>query len=59
MYYLGYSPGTIRSLYEVNKTSDIVVDTPIGKTLSITVEEAVKQGTILGQDSRVSEISVW
>ena len=59
MYYLGYSPGTIRSLYEVNKTSDIVVDTLIGKTLSITVEEAVKQGTILGQDSRVSEISVW
>ena len=48
MYYLGYSPGTIRSLYEINKTSNIVVDTPVGKTSSITVEEVVKQGTIFG-----------
>ena len=28
MYYLGYSPGTIRTLHEINKTSNIVVDTP-------------------------------
>ena len=48
MYYLGYSPGTIRSLYEINKTSNIAVDTPVGKTSSITVEEVVKQGTIFG-----------
>ena len=34
MNYLGYSPDTIRSLYEINKTSDIVVDTPVGKTSS-------------------------
>ena len=46
MYYLGYSPGTIRSLYEINKTSNIVVDAPVRKTTSITVEEVVKQGTI-------------
>ena len=26
MYNLGYSPGTVRSLYEINKTSNIVVD---------------------------------
>ena len=48
MYNLGYSPGTIRSLYEINKTSNIVVDTPVGKTSSITVEEVVKHGTIFG-----------
>ena len=62
MYNLGYSPGTIRSLYEINKTSNIVVDTPVGKTSSITVEEVVKQGTIFGpimccaSTSRVNEI---
>ena len=48
MYNLGYSPGTIRSLYEVNKTSNIAVDTPVGKTPSITVEEVVKQRTTCG-----------
>ena len=48
MYHLGYSAGTIRSLYEINKTSNIVVDTPVGKTSSITVEEVMKQGTIFG-----------
>ena len=37
MYNLGYSPGTIKSLYEINKTSNIVVDTPVGETSSITV----------------------
>ena len=48
MYYLGYSPGTIRGLYEINKTSNTVVDTLVGKTSSITVEEVVKEGTIFG-----------
>ena len=47
-HYLGYSPGTIRSLYEINKTWNIVVDTPVGKISSITVEELVKQGIIFG-----------
>ena len=62
MYNLGYSPGTIRSLYEINKISNIVVDTPVGKTASITVEEVVKQGTTFGPimccapTSRVNEI---
>ena len=48
IYNLGYNPGTIRSLHEINKTSNIVVDTPVGKTSSITVEEVVKQGTTFG-----------
>ena len=48
LYNLGYSPGTIRSLHEINKTSNIVVDAPVGKTSSITVEEVLKQGTIFG-----------
>ena len=47
MHNLGYSPATIRSFYEINKTSNIAVDTPVGKTSSITVEEVVKQGTQL------------
>ena len=65
MYNLGYSPGTIRSLYEMNKTSNIAVDTPVGKTSSITVQEAVKQGMIFGpimccaSTSNFSIISVW
>ena len=45
MIYLGHSPGTIRILYEINKTSNIVADTPVGKVSSIAVEEVVKQGT--------------
>ena len=62
MYNLGYIPDTIRSLYETNKTSNIVVDTPVRKTSSITVKEAVKQGTIFApimcctSTSRVNEI---
>ena len=51
-----------RSLYEINKTSNIAVDTPVGKRSSITVEEVVKQGTIYGpimscaSTSRVNQI---
>ena len=43
MYYLRYSASTIRSLYEIYKTSNIVVDIPVGKTSNITVQEVVKQ----------------
>ena len=62
IYNPGYNPGTIRSLHEINKTSNIAVDTPVGKTLGITVEEVVKQGTIFdpimccGSTSKVNEI---
>ena len=62
MYNLEYSPVTITSLYEISQTSNNVVDTPVGKTSSRTVEEVVKQGTIFGpikccaSTSRVNEI---
>ena len=46
IYYLGYIPGTIRSLYDINKDSNIVVDIPVGKTSSIIEEKVVKQGSI-------------
>ena len=35
-------------LYEMNKESNIVIETPVGMTDSITVHEIVKQGTIFG-----------
>ena len=35
-------------LYEINKESNIVIETPVGMTDSITVHEIVKQGTIFG-----------
>ena len=35
-------------LYEMNKESNIVIETPVGMTDSITVHETVKQGTIVG-----------
>ena len=34
--------------YEINKTTEIVVDTAIGDTESIEITEVVKQGLILG-----------
>ena len=46
IYNLRYSPDT--SSHEINKTSNIVFDTPVGKTSSITFEEVAKQGTIFG-----------
>ena len=32
MHNLGYSAGAIKSLFEINKTSNITVDIPAGKT---------------------------
>ena len=57
MFDLEYSPGTIRCLCEINKTSNIAVDTEVGKTSTITVEEVVKQGTIFGPIVRCSSTS--
>ena len=62
MYDLEYSPSTIRCLCEINKTSNIAVDTEVGKALTITVEEVVKQGTIFGPImccSSTSTSSCW
>ena len=36
-------------LYEMNNESNIVLETPVGMTDSITVDEIVQQGTIFGQ----------
>ena len=35
-------------LYEINKKSNIVIQTPVGMTDNISVHEIVKQGTIFG-----------
>ena len=35
-------------LYEMNKESHIVIETPVGMTDSITVYDIVKEGTIFG-----------
>ena len=43
MFNLGYSPATVRDLDEINKTSNTVVETPVGKTSSITIDVVVHQ----------------
>ena len=35
-------------IYELSKKADIIIDTPVGITDSITVREIVKQGTVFG-----------
>ena len=35
-------------LYEINKTTEIVIDTAIGNTKSIQIKEVVKEGSIFG-----------
>ena len=48
MHYLGYNSGTIRSLYEINKTANTAVVTTVEKTSSITAGGVVKRGAIFG-----------
>ena len=43
MFNLGYSPATVRDLDEINKTSNTAVETPVGKTSSITIDVVVHQ----------------
>ena len=43
MFNLGYSPATVRDLYEINKTSNTVVETPVRKTSSMTIDVVVHQ----------------
>ena len=45
---IGYSKNDIKMLSEINKTTEIVVDTAIGNKESIEITEAIKQGSILG-----------
>ena len=44
----GYNKSDIKMLYEINKTTEIVVDTAIGNTESIEITEVIKQGVIFG-----------
>ena len=45
---IGYNKSDIKMLYEINKTTEIVVDTAIGNTESIEITEVIKQGVIFG-----------
>ena len=45
---IGYNKSDIKMLYEINKTTEIIVDTAIGNTENIEITEAVKQGSIFG-----------
>ena len=45
---MGYNKSDIKMLYEINKTTEIVVDTAIGNTESIEITEVIKQGVIFG-----------
>ena len=47
MYNLGYDPNTLKVLYEMNKETDVIIKTPVGKIENIQVK-VVKQGIIFG-----------
>ena len=46
---IGYNKNDIKMFYEINKTTEIVVDTAIGDTESVEIKEVVKQGSISGR----------
>ena len=48
MWRAGMREREIMLIYELNKKADIIIDTPVGITDSITVREIVKQGTVFG-----------
>ena len=48
LYKAGFNPQDIQMIYNLNKEMEITIDTPQGKTRTVTVKEIVKQGTILG-----------
>ena len=45
---IGYNKSDIKMLYEISKTTEIVVDIATGKTENIEITEVVKQGSIFG-----------
>ena len=45
---IGYNRNDIKILYEMNKKAEIIVDTTVGQTESISIKEIVKQGSIFG-----------
>ena len=48
MYNLGYDPNTLKILHEINRETDIIIRTPVGKIENVQVKEVVKQGIIFG-----------
>ena len=48
MWRAGMREREIMLIYELNRKADIIIDTPVGITDSITVREIVKQGTVFG-----------
>ena len=44
----GRDRNDIKILYEMNKKAEIIVDTTVGQTESISIKEIVKQGSIFG-----------
>ena len=48
MYSLDYDQNTLKILHEMNKETDTIIRTPVGKIENIQVWEVVKQGTIFG-----------
>ena len=48
LYKAGCSPQDIAMIYQMNKDTEITVDTPSGRTEKRCVGEVVKQGTVLG-----------
>ena len=45
---IGYNRNDIKTLYEMNKKAEIIVDTTVDQTESISIKETVKQGSIFG-----------
>ena len=45
---LGYNRNDIKILYKINKKAEIIADTTVSQTESISVKEIVKQGSIFG-----------
>ena len=45
---IGYNRNDIKILYEMNKNAEVIVDTTVGQTESISIKEIVKQGSIFG-----------
>lgn len=41
--FIGQSSGTIKSLYDLNKFLDIILDTSVGKSSNLTVKKVEKQ----------------
>ena len=50
MHNAGCNLQDIQMMYKLNNETEITVDTPLGKTKKLRVEEIVKQGTVLGPD---------